>query len=252
MTSLGQPDRFQSEAALNLVHGLLGWRAPALAGRIRAGAVPLGDLAAGEFVLFVSYISCGLALPISLFFWLLLEEFGVQLQHLTPHSILQVAIFVHLCEMFVGVAPCTSLFRHFVVLVKSGKARDHLGAYYFQKRPNSAVSYISTLGGARWENWRADWVIASAEANDCLVLPSNGPTLDRKLWSTQPSLLPELLPMLDRIETLATGGLTSMHVIGDFLKRRVMPLQRRPRLCYWFSGPNDIGRIQRGPSTDLS
>jgi hypothetical protein len=131
MASLGHPDRFQSEGELNLVRSLLGWSTPGLVGRIRAGAAPLGDLAIGEFVLFLSYISCGLALPISPFFLLLLEEFGLQLQHLTPHSILQAAIFVHLCEMFVGVAPCTSLFRHFFVLVKSGKARDHLGAYYF-------------------------------------------------------------------------------------------------------------------------
>jgi hypothetical protein len=69
-----------------------------------------------------------------------------------PHSILQAAIFVHLCEMFMGVAPCTSLFRHFFVLVKSGKAKDYLSAYYFQTRPDSTVAYISTLGGARWEN----------------------------------------------------------------------------------------------------
>jgi hypothetical protein len=43
-----------------------------------------------------------------------------------------------------------------------------------------------------------------------------------------------------------------MHVVDDFLKRRVMPLQRRSRLCYWFTGPNDIGRTQRGPGIDLS
>jgi hypothetical protein len=146
------PERFQSKGALNLVRNLLGWSTPVLAGRIRAGATPLGDLAAREFVLFVSYLSCGLALPISPFFLLLLEEFGLQLQHLMPHSILQAAIFVHLCEMLVGVAPCTSLFHHFFVLVKSGKARDHLGAYYFQTRPDSVVAYISTFGGARWEN----------------------------------------------------------------------------------------------------
>ena len=127
MASLGHPDRFQSEEALNLVRGLLGWSAPGLAGRIRASAVPLGDLAAGEFVLFTSYISCGLALPISPFFLLLLEEFELQLQHLTPHSILQAAIFVHLYEMFTGVAPCTFLFCHFFVMVKSGKTRDHIG-----------------------------------------------------------------------------------------------------------------------------
>ena len=55
MASLGHPDRFQSEEALNLVRGLLGWSAPGLAGRIRASAVPLGNLAVGEFVLFTSY-----------------------------------------------------------------------------------------------------------------------------------------------------------------------------------------------------
>jgi hypothetical protein len=77
MASLDHPDRFQSEGELNLVRGLLGWSAPGLAKRIRAGAAPLGDLAVGEFVLFISYISCGLALPISPFFLLLLEEFGL-------------------------------------------------------------------------------------------------------------------------------------------------------------------------------
>jgi hypothetical protein len=95
-------------------------------------------------------------------------------------------------------------------------------------------------------------VIASAEANDRLVLPSNDLALDRKQWRAKPSLAPEFLPVLDRIKTLATGGLTSMHVVGDFQKRRIAPLQRRARLCCWFTGSNDIGRIQRGPGTDLS
>jgi hypothetical protein len=180
-------------------------------------------------VLFTSYISCGLALPILPFFLLLLEEFGPQLQHLTPHSILQAAIFVHLCEMFVGVAPCTSLFRYFFVLVRSRKTRDHISAYYFQTRLDPAVVYIPTFRGARWENWRNDWVIASTEANDRLILP-----------------------VLDRIKVLATGDLTSMHVVGDLLKRRIVPLLRRSRLSCWFTGPNDIGRIQRGLGTDLS
>jgi hypothetical protein len=84
VTSLGQPDCFQTKATIDVVRNLLGWGASPLAGRIRAGVVPLGDLAAREFVLFTSYISCGLALPISPFFLMLLEEFGLQLQHLTP------------------------------------------------------------------------------------------------------------------------------------------------------------------------
>jgi hypothetical protein len=148
--------------------------------------------------------------------------------------------------------PCNSLFGYFFVLVKFGKTRDHIGAYYFQTRPDPAVVYIPTLGGARWEKLRSDWVIASAEANDRLVLPSNGPALDREMWRTKPSLALEFLSVLDRIKGLATGGLTSMHVVGDLLKRRIAPLQSRPRLCCWFTGPNDVAWIQCGLGTDLS
>jgi hypothetical protein len=77
MASLVHPECFQSEGALNLVRNLLGWSAPAFTGRIRAGATPLGDLIAGEFILFVSYLSCGLALLISPSFLQLLEELGL-------------------------------------------------------------------------------------------------------------------------------------------------------------------------------
>jgi hypothetical protein len=90
--------------ALKLVRNLLGWGAPVFAERIHVGASLLGGLAAGEFVLFVFCLSYGLVLPIWPFFLLLLEELGLQHQHLMPHSILQVAIFAHLCEMFVGAA----------------------------------------------------------------------------------------------------------------------------------------------------
>jgi hypothetical protein len=79
MATLVRPDRYQTEEALDSVRRLLGWGTPAFAGRIWAGTSPLGNLAAGEFVLFVPYIFCGLALLISPFFLLLLEEFRLQL-----------------------------------------------------------------------------------------------------------------------------------------------------------------------------
>jgi hypothetical protein len=82
MALLVHPEHFQTEWALDMVRLLLGWSAPAFGGRIHVGATPLSDLAAGEFVLFVS---CMLALPISPLFLLLLEELGFHHQHLTPH-----------------------------------------------------------------------------------------------------------------------------------------------------------------------
>jgi hypothetical protein len=129
MSSLPFPRRFQSQTQLDLVRRLMGWTAPEHAGKIRTGKIPLRDLAAGEFVLFNSYAMCGLVPPISSFFLLLLEEFSLQLQHLTPHSVLLVAVFAHFIEMFVGVRPCTAIFRHFYALVGTGRSKREVGAY---------------------------------------------------------------------------------------------------------------------------
>ena len=78
-------------------------------------------------MLFTSHISAGMGLTISSFLLLLLEDIGHQLQHLTPHSLLLTSIFMHLCEMFMGVRPCVILFRYFFILVKSGRSKDEVG-----------------------------------------------------------------------------------------------------------------------------
>jgi hypothetical protein len=137
------------------VRRLLGWTTPELAGKIRAGSSSLNDLVAGEFVLFNAYIFCRLAPPISSFV-LLLKEFGLQLQHLTPHSILLVSVFVHFVEMFVGVRPSVYIFRHFYALVGSGSSKCAIGAYYFQLRHGMSSSYINAFSSAKWEDWRMD------------------------------------------------------------------------------------------------
>jgi hypothetical protein len=59
----------------------------------------------GDFIFFAAYALVGLVPPLSSFFLMLLEYYGFQLQHLSPNSIALVAIFVHICEMYVGVRP---------------------------------------------------------------------------------------------------------------------------------------------------
>jgi hypothetical protein len=43
-----------------------------------------------------------------------------------------------------------------------------------------------------------------------------------------------------------------MMVLGDFLKRRIAPLQQRTRMAYMYTRPNDCCRIARGPGTDFT
>ena len=104
-----------------------------------------------------------------------------------------------------------------------------MGAYYFQTRSDLRSSYITGLNGGKWEEWRREWVIATTEANERLVMPTEGPASDRGSWRAKPSLQPEFDSVLGKIKSLAETGLTSLHVLGDFLKRRIAPLKQRPR-----------------------
>jgi hypothetical protein len=190
--------------------------------------------------------------PISSFFLLLLEEFGLQLHHLTPHSVLLAAVFAHFMEMFVGVRPCTTIFKHFYSLVGTGKKRGEIGAYYFQLRHGMAGAYIAAFSSSKWEDWREGWVIVADEPHDRLELPSGAPQSDRNTWKVRPTIPAELDPVLNRIKKLARSGLTSMMVLGDFLKRRIAPLQQRTRMAYVYTGLNDCCRIARGPGGDFT
>jgi hypothetical protein len=54
--------------------------------------------------------------PLSFLFLTLLENYGLQLHHLTLHAIMMVAIFIQLCVMYVGVGSLVCLFQLFFTL----------------------------------------------------------------------------------------------------------------------------------------
>jgi hypothetical protein len=58
-----------------------------------------------ESIVYVAFLIHRLALPVSPFFRGLLDFYDLNLTHLNPNSILQVAIFVHMCEAFLGILP---------------------------------------------------------------------------------------------------------------------------------------------------
>ena len=64
-----------------------------------------------EIFLFKAFVERGLAIPACYFLRGLLFFWGIQLHHLTPDSILHIAIFVLLCEAFLGIHPHFELFK---------------------------------------------------------------------------------------------------------------------------------------------
>jgi hypothetical protein len=62
-------------------------------GRMQCKSIPL-DLNLGEFAFFTSYALAGLAFPTSSIPFTLVEFYDHQLQHLSPHSLTLVEIFI--------------------------------------------------------------------------------------------------------------------------------------------------------------
>jgi hypothetical protein len=62
-----------------------------------------------------------------------------------------VAIFVHLCEMYVGVWPSVLLFQRFFVLKAVSPRPPLISDHYFQRRTPGHACYITPVSPGRWE-----------------------------------------------------------------------------------------------------
>jgi hypothetical protein len=215
--------RLKTTGSLASLRRLMGWQAPGLTCKVKSGAASLANMRPGDFVFFTAYTLAGLVPPLSSFLTLL-EYYGLQLQHLSPNSIALVAIFVHLCEMYVGVRPSVRLFRRFFMLKAVSTCSLLIGGHYFQRRTPGHTRYITSGSPGRWEGWREDWALVQADVHDWLALPVGGPTLDRTEWGKDPGLEPGLNPVLDWIQYLAKNDLTSRMVLHDFLSKCLAPL----------------------------
>jgi hypothetical protein len=109
---------------------VIGWQQLGYDSKMRRGVVSVANIRPSDFVFLSSYALSGLVPPLSSFF-MLLEHYKLQLQHLSPHTIMLVAIFIHFCEKFMGVRPSVHLFLQFYVLCAVSKHPPRIGDYYF-------------------------------------------------------------------------------------------------------------------------
>jgi hypothetical protein len=116
---------------------------------MRRGTLSLINLQPGEFIFFSCYAAAGLVPPVSSFLFTLLEFYGLQLQHLSPHSLILMAIFIHFYVIFVCMRPSVTLFRMFHVFCWSGKGSGLIYAYYFQIRTKGPITYIAPISSSK-------------------------------------------------------------------------------------------------------
>jgi hypothetical protein len=92
MASSLPTSRYQSENDLRALRKAIGWQSSGYDSKMQRGMLSLTQ--PDDFVYFSVYALAGLVLPLFSFL-VLLEHYGLQLQHLSPHSITLVAIFAH-------------------------------------------------------------------------------------------------------------------------------------------------------------
>ena len=109
--------------------------------------------------MFRDFVERGLTVSVLEFFHALLQFWEVQLHHLSPQSILQLSIFTHFCEAFLGILPHFHLFQHFFILVPIPDASKPavVGACDLVLRPENRDEYLSYRPSGKEVEWKSFW-----------------------------------------------------------------------------------------------
>jgi hypothetical protein len=112
---------------------------------------------AGFSVMFVAFLYRGLSLPAHEFLRRLLISYGIQLWQLTPNSILHLAIFITLCEAFLGIDPHWGLWKKilFVKRYNCSNGSFVTGGVGFVVRKD--VNYFNFPMREYVQGWRLKW-----------------------------------------------------------------------------------------------
>jgi hypothetical protein len=78
-----------------------------------------------KIVVFSSFFQCGFGLPACDFLRRLLDHYQIELVYLNPNSILQITVFVHLCEAILSIPPNFSLLKNYVFLKYQPSIANH-------------------------------------------------------------------------------------------------------------------------------
>jgi hypothetical protein len=110
-----------------------------------------------EIVVFSSFFQRGFGLPACDFLRGLLDHYKIELVHLNTNSILQIAVFVHLCEAFLGISPNFPLFKNYFFLKYQPSASNKkvIGGVGLQTRPRTSFLDLP-LKSSLW-GWHGTW-----------------------------------------------------------------------------------------------
>jgi hypothetical protein len=160
--------------------------------------------------------------------------YGVELHNFNPNSIAHVAIFMVVCEGFLGIDPHWDLRTHLFSVeffatstdVKKVRMAVRAGGCTLQLRSGRAQQYIHASLVSSNKGWQNRWFY---HRNDDAVLPPFShrvvtATGDNWHWGATRENQEKLQPILHALQKLQAEGLTAVGVVAAIHHRRVLPL----------------------------
>jgi hypothetical protein len=208
-------------------------------------------------VVYAPFLLRGLGLPISPFFRGLLDFYHINLTHLNPNSILQISIFVHLCEAFLGVLPHFGLWKHLYHCRPGMAGGQHqlVGGASLEMRRGRKTEYLEIPLKDSIKGWRLEWFIVDNYGNSLPPRSGRQPDVRTPSWTESPTdeEVAEASVLLAEVGLLKERGLTAEAIVADFVFKNIQPLKDRAHPAYLYQGLADPTRVtdRRIPSADL-
>jgi hypothetical protein len=218
----------------------------------------------GYVVSFVSFHERGFGVPASHFMRALLHYYGVELHNFNPNSIAQAAIFVAVCEGFLGIDPHWDLWTHLfsakLFALTTGEKKVCMavraGGCTLQLRQGRAQHYIPTILVSSNKGWQRRWFYL---LNDNGRLPSFSQGVvtaagSNWRWGATREKQEKLQPLLEALQKVTRWGAHRRGVVAAIHRWRVLPLaERRLPLSEMKSGLTwRVRRRPRPPSPPMT
>nr|CAB3475711.1 unnamed protein product [Digitaria exilis] len=226
---------------------------------ISPGAATEPDLPAGYVVSLARFHERGLGVPVGRFMRALCFHYKVELHNFSPNAISQAAVFVAVCEGYLGIEAHWDLWRHlflgelFSEPVSKGVRRPaRAGGLVLQVRRSRKDLYIPCSMVSNNQDWDKGWFYLRNDGGR--LPPYIGKLLTKKqdYWSfgvSPPEQKEKLAPLTEALQRLSRHGLTAGGVISNFHRRRVLPLMQRRLPLYKMTPDADLTGTAMTPTS---
>jgi hypothetical protein len=189
--------------------------------------------AEGYVLSFTAFYERGFSMPPHPFLRSLLRYYGLKLHHLTTSRVLHIAIFITLCEAYLGVDPDLNLWKYFFRVHRPQDPKAELMSYGgvvihvklgHEVDPNLEIPMPRSMKG-----WQKRWFFLKNDDFAPLPTFSGGRPVPLTSWGEGVIRkdLSGMQTLCENLQQLRQEGLTGIHPLQEFFNHRIQSLRLR-------------------------